>query len=342
MRRVGILLAALLVALSPMALAPEQARAQAQSAESVQSELRDVAVWSLNATQVVQRAFSIIETMPPAPDDINNRGVRRAWIATSRTWSVGARETLRSARAAYAALPPPPVITFSESLSAALRQQYQRMPSVIDGLAAYIDRYDAMFTAFERNDPKAMTAFAANSIDAIILPIAHMRDINDLTAATVGAAHPQSHLLSSVARSYDGMIALTNLMKQGIEMDNPPLGFAVEELDAAVTAMRRHVASGRSATTTMRQAMAMARGQTPEEVALIAQARRLIETYPVSFDREEEMARTLDGISRHLAAPGRRFDADDPVVKALYDKVVDLDDARVADQSARQAAVASE
>ena len=187
-----------------------------------------------------------------------------------------------------------------------------------------------------------MQAFAVNSIDAIILPIAHMRDINDLTAATVGSAHPQSHLLSSVARSYDAMISLTNLAKAGIGQANPPLGFTVEEIDASVVAMRGHIAGGRAATAAMRQQMAIARASTPEEAAIIRQAQRMIETYPASFDREEKIAAAMDRISRHLATPGRRYDLEDPVVESIYNEVVALDDARAADQQARQAAVASE
>ncbi|GEM_PF-6502530 len=332
-------------ALAMCAMAPATAHAQdvqGPSAEVVQTELRDIAAWSMSATQVVQQAFAILQTMPATPDDLTNRATRRAWIATARTWSAGARATVDAARRNYAALPPPPAITFSADLAASLKEQHRRMPAVIDGIAGYLDRYDAMFVAFERNDPKAMQAFAVNSIDAIILPIAHMRDINDLTAATIGGAHPQSHLLSSVARSYDAMISLTNLTKAGIERGNPPLGFTVEEIDASVVAMRRHIASGRAAVVTMRQQMAMARTSTPEEVALIGQARRMIETYPASFDREEKLAAAMDRISRHLASPGRRYDLDDPVVESIYSEVVLLDDARAADQMARQATVASE
>lgn len=338
------LFAAFFVALCPMVLAPASAQAQSPpiTAEQIQSELRAIALWSANAMEIVDHAFTVLETMPETPTNLNSRATRRAWAQTSRTWSVGARATVQSAREAYAKLPPPPSVSFSPEINTALQQQHQRMPAVIDGMAAYLNRYDEMFVAVERNDPKARRALAVSSIDAIIMPIAHMRDINDLTAKTVGTDHPQSHLLSSAARSYDAMIALTNLTKAGIENDNPPLGYTAEELAEAVTAMRRHIAGGRAATAAIRQQMALARGGSPEEAALIAQARRMIETYPGSFDREERMAAAFDRISRHLATPGLRYDSEDPIVSSNYDEVVALDDARAADQQARTTAVAAE
>ena len=345
MRIVKVIAAALFLMAPVIAPAPVAAQTQSPAevpAETVQRELRDMAAWSMTATQIVQRAFSILDTMPATPDDVSNRATRRTWIASARTWSAGARVTVATVRRDYAALPPPPPVTFSPELEGSLKEQHRRMPAVIDGIAGYLDRYEAMFASFERNDPKAMTAFAINSIDAIILPIAHMRDINDLTASTIGPAHPQSHLLSSVARSYDAMIALTNLTKAGIEQPNPPLGFTVEEIDAAVLAMRRHITGGRAAVVSARQEMALARTTSPQEATLIAQARRMIETYPASFDREEKIAAALERISRHLGAPGRRYAFEDPVVDSIYDEVVALDDARAADQQARQAAVASQ
>lgn len=198
-----------------------------------------------------------------------------------------------------------------------------------------------MFTVFERNDSKAMQALALNSIDAITLPIAHRRDINGLSAAAVGGAHPQAHLLSSVARSHDGMIALSKRTKACIEQDNPPLGFTVEAVDASTTAMRRHIAGGRAATPAMGQEPATARISTAEGGALIDQLGRLIDTYPPSFDREEKIAASMDRISHHLATPDRCYDLDDPVVQMLFDEVIVLDDERAADQQARQLAVAS-
>lgn len=345
MRILKIVVATLALALAAPAFAQSQTQARPQTAptaEAIQTQLRDMAAWSMSATQVVQSAFGIVETMPETPDDVTNTAVRREWIAKARAWSVDAHATIATAQRNFAALPAPPTITFSAEISQALREQHRRLPAVINGLAAYLGRYDSMLGAFERNDPKAMTAFAVNSIDAIILPIAHMRDINDLSASTLGPEHPQSHLLRSYARSYDALISITNLTKASIEQENPPLGFTIEEVDAAAAAMRRDIAAGRAAAAAKRQEFAIARPSSPQEARLVAQARRLMDTYPASFNREEKFADTLDRISRYLAAPGRVYDARDSVMSGLMDEIVLFDTERVAEHQARQAIVASE
>lgn len=308
------LLGGILIAVAMVLAVPEQARAQEPTPQQYETLMR----WASAHQQILHRSVEPLQRMPDA-SAVNDDTTRFAWLSLARTWVAGYRAQLRDVRTQIAHLGPVPEVG---DLSAPYRRQHEALPSMIDGLEAFLAQYESGIEAVARNDPEAWNVAAINATDAQILVMTQFRNLNALQAESIGEG-PQRYLLRSFASSYDGLIVLSR-ERRAAYLGQSISPSSVGQVRAAADAMRQHSRDGRASIV---QALGALPAQVPPDQSdFLRRVRIAYESFNASFDREETIASHITAIADLMASTSQFANVDDRVTEhAIAAGVLDLE-----------------
>jgi hypothetical protein len=306
-----------------LALNAAPALAQEVTQSSVQEGLRVGALHQALYT----RLLGVFQSMPAYPDGKADAALRE-WRRQSRDWIAATRSVIGEVRRGVAELPPVPA-GLPGGVQQALSSQHQKLPEMISGVEQFVSRYSEGLDAIDRGDANGAQKMALSALDSAVMTLRLMRNINADQAEFLGD-HPQSSLLRSVARSYDGMLAIVAVQRANIVGDAGDREAAARIVTDATADMRRLADLGKRTATTMITAISAGRSQNPDEGSFQERVIVAFRTYSGSFDRELEIAALLDRAAG-LLRDGRSYETIAPELEALNLRVATLDDARAAD-----------
>lgn len=318
------------------------ARADVPPAPTTQIDQRVQAMgqWTAGVQNIITEISGVTQRVPEAPVTTMRRAERRAWAANARAWAAEAEQTFASLRERVSQLPasPPAESPISPELRVALEQTRQRLPGMVDAANEISRGYPALADAFERGQDGAVRQMRVQSIDASLITITMMHDINISQALALPAENPQRYLLLCYAHSYEGFGALMRF-KREVMLTGQSSASAEAEAAAAIASAagrtRDDVTQGRHAQQVARGIIASLPTNDPEAVAAAAFMREMLATYESSFERELQGASQLEGMSTILRQPGD-FGAREPAIDDLMNRFGSMDVGRIEDAQRRQ------
>jgi hypothetical protein len=297
------ILGGMLVAVAMLLAIPEQARAQEPTTQQYEAVMR----WASGHQQILHMSVEPLQRMPDGSAVESDAG-RAAWVSLARSWVASYRAQLRDVHARIASLGPVPE---AGDLSAMYRRQHDALPSMIDGLEAFLTQYESGIDAVARNDPEAWNIAAINATDAQILIMTQFRNLNALQAESIGDG-PQRYLLRSFASSYDGLIVLSR-ERRAAYLGQTISPSSIGQVRAAADAMRQHGRDGRASIV---QVLGALPAQVPPDQSdFLRRVRIAYESFNASFDREDMIASHVASIADLLASTSQFANVDDQVTQ---------------------------
>jgi hypothetical protein len=271
--------------------------------------------------------MGIFQTLPTISQEASD-AERRIELRQARAWVSASRQTIAEVRAGLASAPPLPT-GLPANLREAFAVQERSFPELANSIEQYVTRVSATFDALERGDPQATIQGAVNSLDAITFTYKLMRDVNRGQAESIGASHPQSYVLRSIARSYDALLAFFAFKRSALLSETGDREGAAQAAQAAAADLRGYVEAGRRAAVALRAQLQTARASSQDERLLKERALGTLNTFDASFAAELRMVGLLESLAR-LLRDSRSDDDMAPEFDALLTQFDEVDAQRIA------------
>lgn len=325
-----------LIVIAALWLAPAAAFGQAPTIAEAQA----FTAWNARVQRVSNVANTVFVDAPGEPPLSAGRGERRAWADGARAWATRAQAQLAALEAEAASIPaePPPAASISPEFRQALIDTRAGIPNL---LSAYMDlagSYASIADAVERGDEQAILYMRIASLEGVVIFMELSRDLIAAQAAASGPDNPQHYLYASVAESYEGFLVIIGLKRDIILSDTPYRALATaaaDALDFRVQRMRAAALAGRGASLVLTQQVRAAPTSSPAEAAYALRVIEALNTFPGSYDRENQVAAELAAIAALLRQP-QEFVVIEPAIDDHVDRFGALDMERTADMERRQ------
>jgi hypothetical protein len=335
-------LAISLVAALAATFAGHSAMAEGTGAPSttVEQRIQSFSQWTSTFQDIIARMVGVLSGIPEPPDDSMSAQERSAWAVRAREWAQRSDAEIAELQARVARMPsaPPEDAPITPELRVALQSSRARLPQVLTAVNDISRGYVPIAEAFERRQDGAVPQLRVRAVDATLLTLDLMQNMNASQAAAMPANNPQGSLLMSYARSYDGFIALLRLKRDilATQRVDPALEqAATRAMREAALQVRDLVRQGQARTQAMLTMAASAPRTTREDVALIEFVNEMMATYGPSFERELRIADELDAMADILARP-HDYIAIEPELDQHMERFGQYDVERIEDAQRRQ------
>jgi hypothetical protein len=271
-----------------LVLCPTAAHAQ----ETPQSAMQEFMRRASRQQELIQQVLGVSQTIPRFSEG-GTRADMETVLRQGRAWVAQSRRVISDVRAAVPGIPSLPA-----DIPAELRQsdniQQQALIEVVNGVEHVIATYEGALAAIERRDRNAALQMSRSMIEAAVLTMRVIRDINLSQARTLGEDHPQSHLLRGSAHSYDALMTMIGYQRARLFGEEIVQEQLAQTISTAASGMRQAVERGRRAAVATVAELAAAPTSNSEEAAFKDRVVSAFRTYSASFDKEAEMAGLLD------------------------------------------------
>jgi len=275
--------------------------AEAQTLEQIQS----VAAWAQQFQRIVSAFVVPLQSLPNPPFPGMSQAERRAWAASTREWAARAQASFNTARADLDRLPPSPPAqdAMTERLRSAIEAALPRLRESLDAGDRITSAYLTLADAVERNQMDRVNSIRVTAIEAALVSTRLFQDTNAAQAAAATPGNPQGPLAGAYGHSYGALYAILTYRLQLMRGETPDRAGTAQSISIAARQMREAVAQGRADLTLLDSQLNDPVIAASIDAALLPRLRALSRTFPVSFDREEQIAGDFESVARLLRGP---------------------------------------
>lgn len=288
------------------ALVPPAAAQQNREVAEMQALLADIGVWTqeyqaitTSAGEPMTNIADFVQVLDRFTEGKADADKTRADLAAWRTRSL---QLLARARAAAAALRPPPSLAAlgprGLTMEAAFVANREGLPPLLDEFERIINALEELgVSALEGGDGHAARERAV--YEASIAVIRVDRGRVETTAASLPRDNPNHGLISATLHYYDTLVAIPELAIQQLDGGGDPQAVAAA---MRVSATRMRAELDRAAVLTRATLEQLRASQAGEGVELVRAVIRAIETFPPSIEAYRALAHNIDTAANALQA----------------------------------------